>query len=98
MRQLLLILFGGNVNNVILTVIAIVIDNDIDSLSNLVEFKVKGIKVIVIVLFASTFGEVEPSYIDQSRAKRFEEALVNLEAHVYRVAKGDNLEKKFETI
>lgn len=81
------------------TLIAIMLDNDIDSLSSLVQFKVKGIKLIVIVLSTSTFGKIETGeYLDERLAKRFDEALANLEAYIYRISKGDDLEKKFETV
>jgi uncharacterized protein (DUF58 family) len=81
------------------TLITIMLDNDMDSLSSLVQFKIKGIKLIVIVLSSSTFGHAEGiEYLDSEAAKRFDEALMGLEAHVYRVAKGDDLEKKFEMV
>ncbi|MFC1624107.1 DUF58 domain-containing protein [Candidatus Omnitrophota bacterium] len=81
------------------TLIAIMLDNDMDSLSSLVQFKVKGIRLIVIVLSASTFGHVaEGEYLDADAARKFDEALANLEAHVYRISKGDKLAKKFETV
>ena len=80
------------------TLIAVMLDNDTESLSSLVQFKVKGIKLILIVLSASTFGPVEEAeLLDREAAKRFDEALASLEAYVYRVSKGDDLEKKFET-
>jgi len=79
------------------TLIVVLLDNDIDGLTSLVQFKLRGIKLILIVLSASTFGKVEDSgYLDKARAKEFEEALAGLEAYVYRVSKGDDLEKKFE--
>lgn len=81
------------------TLIVIMLDNDVESLSSLVQFRVKGIKLILIVLSASTFGPIEESEsLDKEAAKRFDEALAGLEAYVYRVSKGDDLEKKFETI
>ena len=81
------------------TLITIMLDNDIDSLSSLVQFKVKGIKLILIVLSASTFGPVEETEsLDAQAAKRFDEALASLEAYAYRVSKGDDLEKKFEIV
>lgn len=80
------------------TLITIMLDNDVDSLSSLVQFKVKAIKLIVIVLAVSTFGHMpEEEYLDIDGVKRFDENLANLEAVVYRVSKGDDLEKKFET-
>lgn len=80
------------------TLIVVMLDNDIDSLSSLVQFKIKGVKLIVIVLATSTFGHMaEEEYLDIEDAKRFDDALANLEAIVYRVSKGDDLEKKFET-
>jgi len=80
------------------TLIAIMLDNDMDSLSSLVQFRVKGIKLIVIVLATSTFGRAEESeHLDAEKAKVFDEALAGLEAHVYRISKGDDLEKAFET-
>ncbi|MBU0759140.1 MAG: DUF58 domain-containing protein [Candidatus Omnitrophica bacterium] len=80
------------------TLITVMLDNDTDSLSSLVQFKVKGVKLIVIVLATSTFGHMsEEEYLDIDAAKRFDESLANLEAIVYRVSKGDDLEKKFET-
>lgn len=81
------------------TLIAIMSDNDAEALSSLVQFKIKGIRLIVIVLSVSTFGPVEEAaQLDVDAARRFDEALANLEAYVYRVSKGDDLEKKFETI
>jgi uncharacterized protein (DUF58 family) len=81
------------------TLIAIMLDNDIESLSSLVQFRIKGIKLILVVLSASTFGPLEESeQLDVESAKRFDEALATLEAYVYRVSKGDDLEKKFETV
>ena len=81
------------------TLIPIMLDNDMDALSSLVQFRIKGIKLIVIVLSSSTFGHTEESeYLDAEGAKKFDEALASLEAHVYRITKGDNLEKMFETI
>lgn len=80
------------------TLITVMLDNDADSLSSLVQFKIKGLKLIVIVLATSTFGHMaEEEYLDVEAAKRFDEALAGLEATVYRVSKGDDLEKKFET-
>lgn len=81
------------------TLITIMLDNDMDGLTSLVQFKVKGIKLIVIVLSSSTFGHIEDGqYLDVEEARRFDEALAGLEAYVYRIAKGDDLEKKFETV
>ena len=81
------------------TLITVMLDNDINSLSSLVQFKVKGIKLIIVVLSASTFGQVEEGeYLDKEAAEKFDEALAGLEAYVYRISKGDNLEKKFETV
>lgn len=81
------------------TLIAIMSDNDMDALSSLVQFKIKGIKLIVMVLSTSTFGHSEDvEYLDIEEAKRFDEALAGLEAYVYRISKGDDLEKKFETV
>ncbi len=81
------------------TLITIMLDNDMDALSSLVQFKVKGIKLIVIALSSSTFGHTEESkYLDAEEVKRFDEALAGLEAYVYRISKGDDLEKKFETV
>ncbi|MFH1854266.1 MAG: DUF58 domain-containing protein [Candidatus Omnitrophota bacterium] len=81
------------------TLITVMLDNDTDSLSSLVQFKVKGIKLIVIVLAASTFGHMaEEKYLNIEESKRFDEALANLEAIVYRISKGDDLEKKFEAV
>jgi len=81
------------------TLIAIMLDNDAEALSSLVQFKIKGIRLILIVLSVSTFGPVEEAaQLDVDAARRFDEALANLEAYVYRVSKGDDLEKKFETI
>jgi len=79
------------------TLISIMLDTDMEALSSLVQFKLKGIKLIVVVLSSSTFGHTEESeYLDVEGAKRFDEALAGLEAHVYRISKGDDLEKKFE--
>jgi uncharacterized protein (DUF58 family) len=81
------------------TLIAVMLDNDMRSLSGFVQFKVKGIKLILVVLASSTFGEMaEDEYLDAEESKRFEEALAGLEAHVYRISKGDDLEKKFEAV
>lgn len=81
------------------TLVTIMLDNDMDALSSLVQFRVKGIKLIVVVLSTSTFGHTEEAeYLDAEEAKRFDEALAGLEACVYRISKGDDLEKKFETI
>lgn len=80
------------------TLITIMLDNDMDALSSLVQFRIKGIKLIVIALAGSTFGHTEESeYLDAEGAKQFDEALAGLEAHVYRISKGDKLEKMFET-
>ncbi|PJC48534.1 MAG: hypothetical protein CO035_02985, partial [Candidatus Omnitrophica bacterium CG_4_9_14_0_2_um_filter_42_8] len=79
------------------TLITIMLDTDMEALSSLVQFKLKGIKLIVVVLSSSTFGHTEESeYLDSEGAKKFDEALAGLEAHVYRISKGDDLEKKFE--
>lgn len=81
------------------TLITIMLDNDMDALSSLVQFKVKGIRLIAIILSSSTFGQMEEgAYIAPEEAKKFDEFLANLEAYVYRVAKGDDLEKKFEVL
>ncbi|MCX5692786.1 MAG: DUF58 domain-containing protein [Candidatus Omnitrophica bacterium] len=81
------------------TLIAIMLDNDMDALSSLVQFKIKGIKLIVVVLASSTFGHTEESeYLDAEGAKKFDEALAGLEAHIYKVSKGDDLEKIFEMV
>jgi uncharacterized protein (DUF58 family) len=81
------------------TLIVILLDNDMDSLSSLIQFKIKGIKLILVVLSVSTFGPLEEyEQLDAEAAKRFDEALATLEAYVYRVSKGDDLEKKFETV
>ena len=51
------------------------------------------------MLATSTFGKTEEGeYLDQEAAKRFDETLAGLEAYVYRIGKGDDLEKKFETV
>jgi len=79
------------------TLITIMLDTDMEALSSLVQFKLKGIKLIVVVLSSSTFGHTEESeYLDSEGAKKFDEALAGLEAHVYRISKGDDLEKSFE--
>ncbi len=81
------------------TLIAVMLDNDMDSLTSLVQFKVKGVKLILIVLALSTFGQAEEAeHLDVEAAKKFDEALASLEAYVYRVSKGDDLEKKFEAV
>ncbi len=81
------------------TLIIIMLDNDMDVLSSLVQFKIKGIKLIVVVLSSSTFGHAEGvEYLDVESAKKFDEALAGLEAYTYRIAKGDDLEKKFEAV
>ncbi|MFA5389130.1 MAG: DUF58 domain-containing protein [Candidatus Omnitrophota bacterium] len=81
------------------TLVTIMLDNDMDALSSLVQFKIKGIKLIVIALAGSTFGHVEGSeHLDEAGAREFDEALAGLEAHVYRISKGDKLEKIFETV
>lgn len=81
------------------TLITIVLDNDIDSLTALVEFKIKEVKLIIIVLSTSTFGQIkEGEHLDVDGAKKFDETLAGLEAYVYRVSKGDDLEKKFEIV
>ena len=81
------------------TLITIILDNDIESLTALVEFKIKEVKLIIIVLSTSTFGQIkEGERLDEEGAKRFDEALAGLEAYVYRVSKGDDLEKKFEIV
>lgn len=81
------------------TVIVIMLDNDMDSLTKLVQFRVKGIKLIIIVLATLTFGHTgEGEHLDAEAAAKFDEALASLEAYVYRVSKGDELEKKFETV
>jgi len=81
------------------TLITVLLDNDMDSLTSLVQFKVKGIKLIIIVLATSTFGKAEEGeYLDQEAAKRFDETLAGLEAYVYRISKGDDLDKKFEVV
>ena len=81
------------------TVITIMLDNDMQALSSLIQFKVKGIKLIVIVLATATFGHAdEGEYLDAEGAKEFDEGLASLEAYVYRISKGDDLEKAFETV
>ena len=81
------------------TVITIMLDNDMRALSSLIQFKVKSIKLIIIVLSTSTFGQGdEGEYLDSEAAKKFDEGLANLEAYVYRISKGDDLEKAFETV
>lgn len=81
------------------TLIVIMLDNDMDSLTKLVQFKIKAIKLIIVVLATSTFGPAEEhEYLDIEGAKKFDEALASLEAYVYRISKGDELEKKFETV
>jgi len=81
------------------TLIPIMLDNDMEALSSLVQFRLKGVKLIVVVLSSSTFGHIEESeYLDAEGAKRFDEALAGLEAHVYRISKGDDFEKNFEAI
>ena len=51
------------------------------------------------MLSASTFGPVEEAgHLDINAAGKFDEALASLEAYVYRISKGDDLEKKFETV
>ena len=55
--------------------------------------------MILIVLSASTFGQIEEGeYLDTEAAKRFDETMAGLEAYVYRISKGDDLEKKFEIV
>jgi len=81
------------------TLITIMLDNDIDALSSLVQFKIKGVKIVVIVLVGSTFGYDEKNeYLDAEGVKVFDEVLAGLEAHVYRISKGDKLDKQFETV
>jgi len=81
------------------TLVTIILDNDIDSLTSLIQFKVKGIKLIIIVLATSTFGPIEEKdFMDAERARKFDEALAGLEAYVYKISKGEVLEKKFETL
>jgi hypothetical protein len=81
------------------TLITIMLDIDIDALSSLVQFKVKGIKLIIVVLSSSTFGQTEEGeHFEIESAKEFDETLASLEAYVYRISKGDDLEKKFETV
>jgi uncharacterized protein (DUF58 family) len=81
------------------TIIVVMLDNDMEALSSLVQFRIKGIKVIVVVLSSFTFGHTEDSeYLDAEGARKFDEALASLEAHVYKVSKGDNLEKIFEVV
>jgi len=81
------------------TLITIMLDNDMDALSSLVQFRIKGIKLIAIVLASSTFGyEEEREYLDAEGAKKFDEALAGLEAHVYKISKGDKLDKIFEAV
>lgn len=80
------------------TLIVTILDNDMESLTSLVQFKVSEVKLIIIVLSTSTFGYMkEDEYLDVESAKKFDEALANLEAYVYKVSKGDDLEKNFET-
>ena len=81
------------------TLVAIILDNDIDSLTSLIQFKVKGVKLIIIVLATLIFGPIEEKdFLDAERARKFDEALAGLEAHVYKISKGEDLEKKFETL
>ncbi len=81
------------------TIIVIMLDNDMEALSSLVQFRIKGIKVIAVVLASFTFGHTEDSeYLDAEGARKFDEAFASLEAHAYRVSKGDNLEKIFEAV
>ncbi len=78
------------------TLIVIMLDIDRDALSSLIQFKVKGIRLIVVVLSTSTFAVVPEAFLDEKGMRDFEESLANLEAYQYRIAKGDDLEKKFE--
>lgn len=81
------------------TLITIMLDNDMEALSSLVQFRIKGIKLIVIMLASSTFGYSEESeYLDAAGAKKFDEALAGLEAHVYKISKGDKLDRIFEAV
>lgn len=78
------------------TLVVIMLDNDIEALASLLQFKVKGIRLIVVLVCVATFGQIkEGDYLTKEDEKRFEETLANLEAYVYRIAKGDDLEKKF---
>ncbi len=82
------------------TLIALLLDSDMDSLSSLVQFKVRGIKLILVVFAAQTFGKLQEEDIekhyDKESSKKFDDLLLSLEARVYRVSKGDKLEEKFE--
>jgi len=81
------------------TLIVIMRDDDMDAISSLVQFKIKGIKLILVVLSSSTFGPLkEYEHLDADEVKRFDEGITMLEAYVYRISKGDDLEKKFETV
>ncbi|MFC1621203.1 DUF58 domain-containing protein [Candidatus Omnitrophota bacterium] len=81
------------------TLITIMLDNDTTALSSLVQFKAKGIKLITIVLATSTFGRLaEGDYLDLEAARKFDETLAGLEGYAYRIARGDDLEKKFEMV
>ncbi|MFC1508770.1 DUF58 domain-containing protein [Candidatus Omnitrophota bacterium] len=81
------------------TLIVTLLDNDIESLASLVQFKVNEIKPIIIVLSTSTFGQMEERRgLDVDQAEKFDEALAGLEAYVYKISKGDDLQKKFETV
>ncbi len=81
------------------TLIVIMLDNDIESITRLVQFKVRGVKLIIVALAVSTFGPIgQDEYLDREGAEKFDESLANLEAYVYRISKGDDLEKKFEVV
>lgn len=81
------------------TLITIMLDNDMAALLSLVQFKAKGIRLITIVLSTSTFGQLaEGDHLDIEAARKFDEALAGLEGYAYRISKGDDLEKKFETV
>ncbi len=79
------------------TLIVIMLDIDREALYSLVQFKVKGVRLIVIVLNTSTFGILKGGFQDLQNLRDFEDSLANLEAYQYRISKGEDLEKAFET-
>ncbi|MFH1783062.1 MAG: DUF58 domain-containing protein [Candidatus Omnitrophota bacterium] len=76
------------------TLVTMVLDNDLEAISNLFQYKIKGIKLILFVFSVETFGVIHET--EKKHVTEFEDTLVNLEAETYRISKDDNLEEKLQ--
>ncbi|MFH1478454.1 MAG: DUF58 domain-containing protein [Candidatus Omnitrophota bacterium] len=86
--------FGAPIQS---TLVCILSDNDLKGLMSLSQFKTKDIKLIIVLLAASSFGKIgKGSIISKDDARNFEDMLSNMEAYTYRIIKGDKLEEKFQ--